>query len=71
MIVGEWKRLENFGEKREAIYFYGGESILLKGAQATPARPSDKDRMRLKTLGWRVVQSCGRDGGILFFFNEC
>jgi hypothetical protein len=45
----------------------GGESILLKGAQLTPVRPSDKDRMRVKTLGWRVVQSCGRDGGIIIY----
>jgi hypothetical protein len=34
----------------------GRESILLKGTQAIPARPSDKDRIRVKTLGWWVVK---------------
>jgi hypothetical protein len=26
--------------------------ILLEGSQAIPARPSDNDRVRVKTLGW-------------------
>jgi hypothetical protein len=31
-----------------------------------PARPSDKERMRVKTLGWSVVIASDRNGGILF-----
>jgi hypothetical protein len=31
-----------------------------------PARPSDKDRMGVKTLGWWVVKAWDRDGRILF-----
>jgi hypothetical protein len=34
-----------------------GESILLEGTQAMPARPSDKDKMGMKTLGWWVVKA--------------
>jgi hypothetical protein len=34
----------------------GKNSILLEGTQAMPARPSDKDRMGVKTLGWWVVE---------------
>jgi hypothetical protein len=30
----------------------GRKSILLEGTQAMPGRPSDKDRMRVKTSGW-------------------
>jgi hypothetical protein len=30
-------------------------------------RPSDKDRVRVKTLGRLVVKACNRDGGILMF----
>jgi hypothetical protein len=37
---------------RGAIYLGGGKSILLQGTQAMPARPSDKDKTRVKTLGW-------------------
>jgi hypothetical protein len=33
------------------------KSILLEGTQAMPARPSDKDRMGVKTLGWWVVKA--------------
>jgi hypothetical protein len=33
----------------------GRKSIFLEGTQAMPARPSDKDIMRVKTLGWCVV----------------
>jgi hypothetical protein len=44
----------------------GRQSISsLEGSQAMPARPSDKDRMILKTLGWRVVKSKDRHSGIL------
>jgi hypothetical protein len=35
----------------------GRKSILLEGTQAMPARPSDKDRMGVKTLGWWVVKA--------------
>jgi hypothetical protein len=31
-----------------------------------PARPSDKGRMGVKTLGWWVVKAWDRDGRILF-----
>jgi hypothetical protein len=38
------------GEVRVTLFL---ESILLlEGSQAMPVRPSDKDRMRVKTLGW-------------------
>jgi hypothetical protein len=41
------RRLEikrKFGEKREALYIYGGtKSILLDGTQAMPARPYEKE----------------------------
>jgi hypothetical protein len=30
---------------------------MLEGTQAMPARPSDKDRMGAKTLGWWVVKA--------------
>jgi hypothetical protein len=33
------------------------KSILLEGTQAMPARPPDKDRMGVKTLGWWVVKA--------------
>jgi hypothetical protein len=31
-----------------------------------PARPSDKDSMGVKTLGWWVVEAWDRDGRIWF-----
>jgi hypothetical protein len=40
----------------------GGKSILLEGTQVIPARPSDKDRMGMKTLGWWVVNAWDREG---------
>jgi hypothetical protein len=44
--------------KREALYIWRGrKNILLEGTQAMPARPSDKDRMRVKTLEWWVVKA--------------
>jgi hypothetical protein len=47
-----------FGGKREALYIWGGRrSILLEGAQATLARPSDKARMKVTTLEWWVVKA--------------
>jgi hypothetical protein len=42
------------GEKRETFCIWGGGDIilLLEGSQAVPARLSDKDRMKVKTLEW-------------------
>jgi hypothetical protein len=31
-----------------------------------PARPSNKARLEVKTLGWWVVKVCDRDGRISF-----
>jgi hypothetical protein len=33
---------------------------LLEGSQALPARPSDKGRMRVKTLGWYEAEALDR-----------
>jgi hypothetical protein len=33
------------------VFITGGKDYLVKGTQAMPAHPSDKDR-RVKTLGW-------------------
>jgi hypothetical protein len=45
-------------EKWETLYFWGGgggginkEHRIVRGSQAIPARPSDEDRIRVKTLG--------------------
>jgi hypothetical protein len=55
------------GGKREALYIWGGKkNILLEGTQAMPARPSDKGRMGVKTLGLWVVKAWDRYGRILF-----
>jgi hypothetical protein len=35
----------------------GEKEHLVKGTQAIPARPSDKGRMGVKTLGWWVVKA--------------
>jgi hypothetical protein len=43
-----------WGKARGALCLTGKKSILLEGTQAMPARPSDKDRMGVKTLGWWV-----------------
>jgi hypothetical protein len=52
----ESKRI--WGKARGALYLRGKKSILLEGTQAMPARPSDKDRMGVKTLlGWWVVEA--------------
>jgi hypothetical protein len=42
---------------RDVLYLRGGKSILLEGTQAMPARPSDKGRMGVQTLGWWVVKA--------------
>jgi hypothetical protein len=49
------KHLEG-GSERRFLSEGGRKSILLEGTQAMPARPSDKDRMGVKTLGWWVVK---------------
>jgi hypothetical protein len=38
----------------EKQFYVGGRKgiTLLTGSQSLPARPRDKDRMKIKTLGW-------------------
>jgi hypothetical protein len=43
------------GSERRFVSEGGRKSILLEGTQAVSARPSDKGRMGVKTLGWWVV----------------
>jgi hypothetical protein len=57
---------ENFGEARDALYLGRGggrKSILLDGIRTMSARPSDKHRMRVKTLRWWAA--CDKGGEIL------
>jgi hypothetical protein len=51
------------GSRRENI---GGGGSDRHGTQAMPVRPSDKDRMGVKTLGWGVVKARDREGRIWF-----
>jgi hypothetical protein len=53
-IVKEQKQKENVGgEERDTLFLGDGGSIfLLGGSQAMLARPSDNDRIRVKTLRW-------------------
>jgi hypothetical protein len=51
------KHLGGGGGDRLFVSEGGRKSILLKGTQAKPARPYDKDRMEMKTLGWWVVKA--------------
>jgi hypothetical protein len=60
------EKRKHLGESVSALYLRGKKSILLEGTQAMPARPSDKGRMRMKTLWWWVVKAWDRDGRILF-----
>jgi hypothetical protein len=46
-----------WGKARGALYLWGKKNVLLEGTQEMPARPSDKDRMGVKTLGWWVVDA--------------
>jgi hypothetical protein len=41
-------------EKYETLYIQGRKinSNLLEGSQAMPVRPSEKERMQMKMLGW-------------------
>jgi hypothetical protein len=54
------------GGERRFIPEGGRKCILLEGTQAIPARRSDKDRMKVKMLGWWVVKVSDRDGRIWF-----
>jgi hypothetical protein len=53
----EIKRKHLMQSERRFISERGRKSILLEGTQAMPARPCDKDRMGVKTLGWWVVEA--------------
>jgi hypothetical protein len=46
---------KHLGESERRFISGERKSILLEGTQAMPARPSDKDNMRVQTLGWWVV----------------
>jgi hypothetical protein len=49
---------KRLGENERRFISEGGrKSILLEGTQAMPARPSDKDRMRVKMLRWWMVKA--------------
>jgi hypothetical protein len=51
------KHLWGRGSERHIISEGGRKSISLEGTQAMPARPSDKGRMGVKTLGLWVVKA--------------
>jgi hypothetical protein len=44
-------------EKRKHLGESERRFLYLRGTQAMPARPSDKGRMGVKTLGWWVVKA--------------
>jgi hypothetical protein len=48
---------KHLGESERRFISEGGKEHLLEGTQATPARPSDADKMGVKTLGWWVVKA--------------
>jgi hypothetical protein len=48
----EFEAKRKWGKPDTLCFGEEGERILLEGTQAVPARPSDKDRIRVKTLGW-------------------
>jgi hypothetical protein len=51
------EKRKHLGESERRFMCEGEKmSILLEGTQAMPARPSDKGRMGVKTLGWWVVK---------------
>jgi hypothetical protein len=41
------------------------EHRLLEGSQASPARPSEKSRVKVKTLEWLEAVALARGSGIL------
>jgi hypothetical protein len=43
------------GEVRDALLRGEKKIVLLEGFQASPARPSDKDSMKVKTLEWLKI----------------
>jgi hypothetical protein len=43
---------KHLGESEWRFISGGGWSILLEGTQAMPARPSDKDKIKVKRLRW-------------------
>jgi hypothetical protein len=43
-----------WGKARSVLYLAGCKERLVEGTQAMPVRPSDKDRMKVKMLGWWV-----------------
>jgi hypothetical protein len=54
-IAEEYKQREKLWVRSERHFISGrgGKSIFfLEGSQAIPARPSDKERITVKTLGW-------------------
>jgi hypothetical protein len=49
---------KHLGESERRFISEGEKkSILLEGTQAMPVRPSDKNKMGVKTLGWGVVKA--------------
>jgi hypothetical protein len=46
----------------ETAYF-----LLLQDSQVMPTRPSNKERIRVKTLGWRAAKACDKENKILIF----
>jgi hypothetical protein len=52
--VEEYEQIENDGTEVRDTLIYGGRksTLLLEGSQEMPGRLSDKDRIRMKTLGW-------------------
>jgi hypothetical protein len=48
---------KHLGESERRFISEGEKSILLEGTQTMPARPSDKDGIGVKTLGWWVVKA--------------
>jgi hypothetical protein len=52
------EKRKRLGESERRFISEGGKkSILLECTQAMPARPSDKGRTGVKTLGWWVVKA--------------
>jgi hypothetical protein len=41
------------GRSKRHVILVGESITLLEGSQASPARPSGKGRMNVKTLGWQ------------------
>jgi hypothetical protein len=52
MIAEEYVKGKVMAEMRYIILDGRKSPILLEGSQASPARPSDKGSVEVKTLGW-------------------